>query len=529
MKRSRNFRTGIALAAALAFVATVGAAARTAVPIDEKKVEDITKAVTPSVVKIEVRNGIRRVATGVVLDKEGSIVTTALISPHDEAIEVVTADGRRLKAEFKGFDTQTQLALVQVKEKGLAPLAQARPGDLKPGAWIGVVGLSPENTPSVTQGIVSSVAADRIRLNVWVVPGASGSPVVNAEGRMVGLLRGAYADDMPVVFEFRERQVVGSGTVVSRAEAPSSGMALAVPIDVVASVAADLKKSGKVQRGWLGVTVVENEGKVVIDAIDAKSPAELAKLKSGDVLLKVDGRDVTAGPVLSSEIRSRKPGQDVTIRIERDGKPQDVKVKLGEFTEVQAKQELELNFPQFFNPRFPAPAQPRVAPQMPREPINPRGRTAPRPNFVWESRKFIGVTLQALTKELGEYFGVKDATGLLVAQVEDESPAKKAGLKVGDVILKAAGQAVEDPADLSDMIQRLKKGDKIKLDILRDKKATMVEVEVGEQESGPEAGSFERFNWSNGDFGAVEENLRRLNESPRLGQLMRDARGSIKL
>lgn len=528
MKRSKNHRIATALLAVVVFAATVAAAPRTAPPIDEKKVEDITKAVTPSVVKIEVRDGVHRVATGVVLDKEGAIVTTALISPRDEAIEVVTADGKRYKAEFKGFDTQTQLALVQVKDKGLVPLAPAKAGDLRPGAWIGVVGLSPENTPSVTQGIVSSLSADRIRLNVWVVPGASGSPVVNADGRMVGLLRGAYADDMPVVFEFRERQVVGSGTVVSRAEAPSSGMALAVPIDVVLSVAADLKKSGKVQRGWLGVTVVESEGKVVIDTIDPKSPAELAKLKTGDVILKIDGKDVTAGPILSTEIRSRKPGQDVAIRVDRDGKPMDVKVKLGEYTEVQAKQELEMNFPEFFNPRLKTPDNPFGPPSGKQPRINalPRSKAAPLPNFVWESRKFIGVTLQPLTKELGEYFGAKDATGLLVAQVEDESPAKKAGLKVGDVILKAAGKAVENPADLSDMIQRLKKGDKIKLDILRDKKSLTVEVEVGEQESGPEAGL---SLWSDGDLKDLGENFRGLTASPRIGQLLWDLRSSIRL
>jgi len=510
--------------AAFAFAsagASGAAASSTSSPIDEKKIEDITKAVAPSVVKVEVRDGIRKVATGVVIDRDGSIVTTALISPRDEEITVITADGKRIKAEFKGVDTQTQLALIQAKDKSLAPIALGKSGDLKPGAWIGVVGLSPENTPAVTQGIVSSVAADRLRLNVWVVPGSSGSPVVNGNGQMVGLLRGAYAEDQPIIFEFREQQVVGSGTVFSRAEAPSSGMALAVPMDVVISIAADLKKYGKVERGWLGVSVSEKDGKVEIAMIDPKSPAELAKIKEGDLILKIDGKDITSGPTLSSEIRSRKPGQDITVKIERDGKPQDVKVKLGEYTEVEAQRELELNFPQFFTRgRIPSPAIPSPNPkeakperQTPQNNAMPRSRTAPFPrNFFWQTRKFIGVTLQELNQELAEYFGLKDGVGLLVAQVEDKSPAQKAGLKVGDLILKADGKRVETSSALSEMIQGRKKGDKIKLEILRDKKTLTLDVEIAEEES-----SSATFKWTpDEDFGVIQNQLSRLNKDFRI-------------
>ncbi len=531
MKRSNRFQqAAVAGLAVLAFASAASAAGRMdSPPIDDKKIEDITKAVAPSVVRVEVRDGFRKVATGVVLDKDGSIVTTALISPRDEAIEVITADGKRLKAEFKGIDTQTQLALIQVKEKGLVPIAVGKSGDLKPGSWIGVVGLSPESTPSVTQGIVSSVAEDRMRLNVWVVPGSSGSPVVNGNGQMVGLVRGAYAEDQPVFFEFREQLVVGSGTVFSRAEAPSSGMALAIPMDVVASIAADLKKSGKVERGWLGLTVVENEGKIVIDTIDDKSPAELARLKVGDVILKIDGRDIPGGAALSSEVRNRKPGQDITMRIDRDGKPLDIKVKLGEFTEVQAQHELELNFPQFFNrggqapPDMPFNAPPNQ--QQPRPLTPPRSKTAP-PNFAWESRKFIGVTLQVLTKELAEYFGLKDGLGLLVAKVDADSPARKSGIKVGDVILKANGRKIEVSSDLSDMIQGLKKGDKIKLDILRDKKPMSVEVEVAEQASDPGA----LYGASGSDLSVLDEQMKRFGDNfqPDLSRILKQGRSYIR-
>ena len=493
---TRTIKT-IALLAVAVMISALGGQAASIDPakpgIGEQKIEEITKMVAPSVVRVEARNGMRKVATGVVINKDGYIVTTALISPRDEEISVVTTDGKRLKAEFKGLDTQTQVGLIQVKEKGLTPIAMGRAADMKPGAWIGVVGLSPENTAAVTQGIVSSVAADKLRLNVWVVPGMSGSPVVNGSGQMVGLLRGAYTDEQPVVFEFREQQVVGSGTVISRAESPSSGMALAVPIDIVQSIASDLEKKGKVERGWMGVQAGERpDGKVEIAAVEPKSPAELAKLKEGDIIVRVDGKDISSSEAMQSEIRSRKPGQDITVRIERDGKPQDLKVKLGEYTEMEAKREMALAFPRLFPPETPAPGRSAPQPQ-PQFRVAPRSKSGGLP-FAWETRKFIGVTLQELNKDsVGALFGIKDGVGLLVAEIIADSPAAKAGLKVGDLILKADGKRLQAVSELSDMIQIKKKGDKVKIELIRDKKPMTLDVEIEEEESGPENSLFRGF------------------------------------
>jgi serine protease Do len=466
-------KTFILLAAALALAGAATAAPGKAAGIDDKKIEDITRLTAPSVVRVEARNGIRKVATGVVLDKDGFIATTVLISPRDEEIRVIAADGKSYKAEFKGFDTETGIALLQVKDKGLTPIAAGKSADLKPGIWIGVIGLSPEGTPAVTQGIVSSVSAAGVRLNVWVVPGSSGSPVVNAAGQMVGLLRGAYMDDQPVMFEWREKSTVGSGLAVSRGQAPSAGLALAVPVDIVASVAADIKKNGKVLRGWLGVTAGESEGRIVIAEIEPKSPAEQAKLREGDVVVKLDGKDLTTSQGLSQEIRSRKPGAEITLKIERDGKPQDVKVRLGEYSEDNAKRELEIRFPSLF---------PRILPRPPQRLTPPPSSRSPLEGFRWEKRKYIGTTLQEMNKELAEAWGARDGYGLLVTALEEDGPAKKAGLKVGDIILKADGKKVEAVGDLSGLLQDKKKGDKVKLDVMRDKKALTLDVPVAEDE-----------------------------------------------
>ena len=475
----------------------------------DKEIKDIYRNVYPSVVKVEARNRTKKVATGVVIDKGGYIVTTALISPHQEKIFVITSAKKRVGAKFLGMDAVTHLALIKAEDKNLPPLKTGKSEKLLPGDWIGVVSISPEDTPAVTQGIVSSVAKDKLRLNVWVMPGSSGSPVVDREGKMVGLLRGIYAEDRPVVFEFREKELVGSGYVFSRAEAPSSGMALAVPVDIVKSICEEIKKKGKVERGWLGVSIAENEeGKVEIVNIEKDSPAELAKLRRGDIILEFEGKEVTSTQMLASEIRHRKPGSSVTLKIDRHGQIEEFKVRLGEYPEREIKKELQLKFPQLFPPKPPLPPQPPL--------VFPR---------TWEKRKYIGVYLQELNKELSQYFGVKEGRGLLISKITEGGPAQKAGLKVGDVILKADGKRVENVRQLSGLIQDKEKGEKIKIEFLREKKLHTVEVEIEEEERG----SYYDFskNWE--DYvenwekyrGNFQEELRKWQE--RYGQEYKDS------
>jgi S1-C subfamily serine protease len=440
---------------------------------------DIAKKIYPSVVRVEAQNHTRKVATGVVVEKGGYVVTTALISPRDQKIVITTADGRKVDAEFLGFDTETQLALIKAKDAGLPALAMGKGADLSAGSWICVVGVSPESTPAVTQGIVSSIGEDRLRLNVWVTPGSSGGPVVDEKGRMVGLLRGIYVEEKPVVFQFRDREQAGSGVVISRGEAPSSGMALAVPVDVVLDVAVQIKEKGKVERGWLGVGIgTDEDGRVVIGQVDPESPAELANLMPGDIVLRIGDKDVLGPDRLAAEIRKRKPGQEVTLRIERDGKPRDVKVKLGEYDQDDAKRELEFRFPRLFPPVPPA-APDKAVKRVPAAPARPA-----RPAWVFEQRKYIGVYPMELNRELAEHYGVKEGTGLLVSRLTEGGPAEKAGLRVGDIIVRVDGQRIESTNDLIDRIQARSKGDKVKIEALRDKKAVTLEVEVAEDKSG---------------------------------------------
>ena len=319
--------------------------------MDEAKIEEIIKKAFPSVVKVIAKNRYTKIATGVVMDKDGHIVTTALISPRDEKLYVITTKGKKIEAEFLGLDSETHLAVIKAKDKTLTPIVMGEVKDVSPGAWVGLVSISPEDTPQITQGIVSSVSPEKLRLNVWVTRGASGAPVLDKDGRMIGLLRGVYTEESPLILEFREREVAASGFVFSRAEAPSSGMALAIPIDIVKSVTVEIKEKGKVQRGWLGVRFLENEeGDIEIIEVEKESPAELAKLEEEDIILQIQGKDVTSSEMVVREIRSRKPGQTITLKILRDGKEKEVQVRLGEYTEEEAWREMEQRFPRLFVP-----------------------------------------------------------------------------------------------------------------------------------------------------------------------------------
>ncbi|MGB7295432.1 MAG: PDZ domain-containing protein [Candidatus Aminicenantales bacterium] len=490
---------------------TVQAAVPKAPGIQDNIMERVSKKVFDSVVKVEARNGFKKVATGVVIDKDGYIVTTGLIWPKNKEIIVTTADGRRSEAKFLGMDPETRLAVVQAKEKKIPPIALGKAEGLVPGSWIGVISVSPENTPQATQGIVSSVAADKLRLNVWVTRGASGSPVVDKDGRMVALLRGIYSEDQPVVFEFREREVVGSGYVFNRAEAPSSGMALGIPIEIVRTIVAEVKEKGRVSRGWVGISFAENDdGQVEVVGVEKESPAELAKLEEGDVLVSIDGKKVTGAPMVVSEIRGRKPGQDVKFEVQRSGKSVDVKVKLGEYPEEEARRELELRFPRL----FPAPPAVPKTPETPQPPKHPKAlREGLRTWPGWEERKYIGVYLQSLTRDLLDYFGVKEESGLLVNRLTKDGPADKAGLKVGDVIVRVDGRTVETTGGLSELLQGKKKGDKVKIEIVRDKKPMSLEVTV-EKEEGPSlTRSFGAWPYSEAYGNMSEELLRQYERS----------------
>ncbi|NOR15356.1 MAG: PDZ domain-containing protein, partial [Candidatus Aminicenantes bacterium] len=298
----------------------------------------------------------------------------------------------------------------------------------------------------------------------------SGSPVVDLNGRMVGLVRGAYGGQTVIRIEGQELM----RSMTSRVEVPSSGLALAIPVDIVKKVSLEIKETGKVRRGWLGIGMFVNEDEEVeIGEVEKDSPAAKAGLEEGDIILEIEGQEVKSREMLAKEIRKRSPGDEVSIQVERDGKEENIDVELGEYSDRDIWQEFEVKFPELFQ------VKPGEMPNVFRRPPEAPGIFT----YIYGERKYIGVELQALNPELAGFFGVEDGSGLLIAKVTEGGPAEKAGLKVGDVIVQANEKPMPSPDKLQRLIQSLETGDKIKLEIIRNKKKKKIEVEVGENES----------------------------------------------
>ncbi len=430
----------------------------------DENIEKIIQKVYPSVVKVEARNDFRKVATGVVIDNDGHIVTTALVTPREESFFIIDSKGKRVEAEFLGMDPVTHVALVKAKDLKWTPIEWGDAKDIGPGTWIGIVGISPEEKPCITQGIISSVGTDSLRLNAVVVPGSSGSPVVDKRGRMIGLVRGAYSEVM--VVRLRGQEIFGGE------EALTSSLAAAIPAPIVHKIAREIREKGNVERGWLGVYIRENEdGEVEIAEVEKGSPADLAHLREEDIILEFDGIEITSGKMLAHEIRMRRPGDTVTIVIKRDGEKQNITVKLGEYSRLSILSEFESKFPRLFPPKSYEIPKRRVIPFSPQ----PRSQR-------FYGRKYIGIYIDELNPELAEYFGVKGDAGLLIKRLTKDGPAEKADLRVGDVIVKADGKRVGSLDKLTRIIQDKEKGEEIRLEIIREKKSMEIKVKVDAEE-----------------------------------------------
>ncbi len=434
----------------------------------EVQVKEIVKKASSSVVRVEVRDGLIRVATGVVIDKDGYIATTALISPREEEVRIIDQEGNQAEANFLGFDPESRIAFLQVKNKKLQPISMGSSTDLAPGSWVCALGISPESGPQVTQGIVSSVSGNRLRLNIAITPGMSGGPVLNDRGQLVGLLRGVYAGDRLFVPGLRGGEASSGNYPFGVIESLPAGqsLAMAITVETLNDIFKEIRTKGKVERGWLGVSIdPESENQVIITDVEDDSPASLARLQPGDQVIKINGQEIKNPDQFISEIRSRHPGEKLTLTINRQGKQLEVEVRLGNLPEEEAFRELELRFPEIF----------RSAPRNVPLPAWPKGQ---RFEFSIQSYGLMGMSLEQLNPELSKYFGVQDGQGLLVSSLNPESLASQAGLKVGDVIVSADETRVETLPALARIMEQKKKGDRLTLEVIRDRKKVKIEIEI---------------------------------------------------
>src|SRR5882724_4257634 len=215
-------------------------------------------------------------------------------------------------------------------------------------------------------------------------------------------------------------------------------------------------------RSYLGVDIrdvttdrlaalkLKDERGVEITMVDADAPAGKAGLREHDVILDFNGTAVESEEQIRRLIREVPPGRTVTLGISRDGTPMKINVQLADHGTVVAQ------------------AFPRVIVPTPRPREFPRN-SMDLPFQIQTYSSVLGVQTESLTRQLGEYFGVKDGEGVLVRSVEKNSAAEKAGLKAGDVIVKADNEKLTDRSDLSHILRNHRTGGKMTLVVMRDK------------------------------------------------------------
>jgi len=213
-------------------------------------------------------------------------------------------------------------------------------------------------------------------------------------------------------------------------------------------------------RSYLGVDIrdvttdrlaalkLKDERGVEVTMVDADAPAGKAGLKEHDVILEFNGTAVESEEQIRRLIREVPPGRTVTLGISRDGNPMKISVQLADHSTVVAQ------------------ARPRIV--VPRVQVFPRnGMDLPFQVQTYSS--VLGVQTESLTRQLGEYFGVQNGEGVLVRSVEKGSAAEKAGLKAGDVIIKADNEKLTDRSDLSHILRSHRTGGKMTMVVMRDK------------------------------------------------------------
>ena len=245
---------------------------------------------------------------------------------------------------------------------------------------------------------------------------------------------------------------------------------LKIPSKAGMNFASAKKYEERTRRGWLGV-YVQDITKEIKEAMDLKSkrgvlvqdvvedsPADEAGIRREDVILIFDGKELDDSDELIRAVRKTSPGDKVKLLLVRDGKEKSVSVILGKVPKD------ELRVLEF----FPGVNQFKFKPYS--------------YSFSVFSGSRIGVKVQDLTEQLGEYFGVRDGEGVLITEADEEGPAYGAGLRAGDVIVEVDGEKIEDVDGLMDVISDKEEGDKVEIKVIRDRKPKNFTVEVEEED-----------------------------------------------
>ena len=366
----------------------------------------------------------RGVGSGFILSADGFVMTNAHVVEGADQVLVTLPDKREFKARIVGLDKRTDVAVVKIEATGLLAVKIGDVNRLKVGEWVMAIGSPFGLDNTVTAGIVSAKQRDTgdylsfIQTDVAINPGNSGGPLINMRGEVVGINSQIYSR---------------SGGFM--------GISFAIPIDEAVRVSEQLRATGKVQRGRLGVQIDQVTKEVaeslglskaqgaLVRGVEQGSPAEKAGIEPGDIILKFDGKPIEKSSDLPRMVGNTKPGTRSTIQVWRRGNLKDMPISVGEFEADK-------------------PVKKAAAPDKPQAGV---------------VLKVLGLTVSEMTdaqkKELKLRGGVRvDAVA---------EPASRSGIQEGDVIVSLANIETPNVQALEAMVSKLDRSKPVSILIRR--------------------------------------------------------------
>jgi serine protease Do len=347
----------------------------------------------------------RGLGSGVIVESNGLIITNNHVVGKADEIRVTLSDKREFKAKLIGTDPKTDVAVVRIDATALPTVAWADSDRLEVGEFVLAIGNPFGLTQTVTLGIVSALGRaagiaeyeDFIQTDAAINPGNSGGALVNVRGELVGI-----------------------NTAIFSQSGGNMGIGFAVPSNMAQSIMAQLVQSGKVVRGWLGVSIQEltpelasqfgvgnTKGVLVSDVMD-DSPAKKAGFERADVITEFDGKSMDSPTHLRNAVAQTPVGKKVTVKIIRDKKPKTIDLTIAE--------------------------QPKSMTQAGAE----ESGEAAQPTGVLSD-----LEVRDLNEELANRYGAKSGErGVVVVRVKSGSTAEELGVREGDLIMEVNRQAV---------------------------------------------------------------------------------------
>jgi serine protease Do len=355
----------------------------------------------------------RGVGSGFILSADGFVMTNAHVVDGADEVLVTLTDKREFKARIVGADRRTDVAVVKIEATGLPFVKIGDVNRLKVGEWVMAIGSPFGLDNTVTAGIVSAKQRDTgdylpfIQTDVAINPGNSGGPLINMRGEVVGINSQIYSR---------------SGGFM--------GISFAIPIDEATRVSDQLRTSGRVIRGRIGVQIAPvttevaesiglgKPGGALVQSVESGGPADKAGVEAGDIITRVDGKVVEKQGDLPRIIGGMKPGTKATVQVFRRGTTRDFAVTVGEF-----------------------------------EADRPAKRAQAEPSPAPVAKNALGISASDLTEAQKKELKLK--SGVRVDAVD--GAAARAGLREGDVILSIDNTEVTDAKQFAALSAKVEK------------------------------------------------------------------------